>query len=295
MELRHLRSFVAVAERLSFIQAARQLHISQPALSAQIQHLEDDLKVQLLQRDRRSVRLTPAGEAFLAEALATLKQAEAAVESARRAASGETGILRIGFVASAALELIPSVVLEYRKKFPGVKLELENLRTTTQLSLLRERVIDIGYVRLPVSGHSLVVTRVHREPFALILPATHRFARSKSFDLRMLEEEPFIAYARQWAPGFYDRWISIFTDAGFSPSIVQETGDMYTAVFLVAAGAGISVIPRGLVARRPRGVVVRPLPEAIQSEIGIAVRAGDSSPLVRGFLALSKAISGKKT
>jgi DNA-binding transcriptional LysR family regulator len=295
MELRHLRSFVAVAERLSFIQAARHLHLSQPALSAQIQALEDELGVRLLERDRRSVRLSAAGAVFLEQARATLAQASAAAESARRAAAGESGILRVGFVASAAMELVPSIVLAYRTKYPGVKLELGNLRTVMQLSSLQDRSIDVGYIRLPIASKDLSITPVHREPFALILPRNHALAQKKTLDLGALQDEPFIAYARRWAPGFYDRWISIFTQAGFSPNVVQETGEMYTAIALVAAGAGVAVIPSGLVKGHAQGVIARQLPGKTWSEVGIAVRAGDASPLVRNFLALSKAMGRKFT
>jgi DNA-binding transcriptional LysR family regulator len=293
MELRHLRSFVAVAERLSFIRAAEHLHLSQPALSAQIQALEEELNVQLLERNKRTVRLSAAGAAFLGQARATLAQADLAVQTAQRAAVGESGTLRIGFVASAAMDLVPMVVLAFRKKYPGVKLELQNQRTVMQVASLLEHSMDVGYVRLPTSSNMLTITPVHREPFALILPRNHPLARMKSLDLKALQNEPFIAYARRWAPGFYDRWVSIFTRAGFSPEVTQETGDMYTTISLVAAGVGVAVVPLELVRLRARGVVVRRLPGKILSEIGVAVRNQDNSSLVQNFLALSRTV-GKK-
>jgi DNA-binding transcriptional LysR family regulator len=291
MELRHLKSFLAVAELLSFHQAAQAVHLSQPALSAQIQALEEDLGVRLFERDRRSVRLTTTGEAFLEHARATLAQAETAAQIARQASAGQTGLLRIGFVASAAMEIIPAIVLAYRQKYPQVKLELRNLRTTAQLPALEERSIDVGYLRLPIVAKHLTITPVHREPFALLLPANHPLAKKKTLDLSALHDEPFVSYARHFAPGFYDRWISIFTQTGFSPNIVQETGDMYTAIFLVAAGAGLAVIPEGLAREYAHGVVARRLPSQVQSEIGIAVRTGDASPLVKNFHALSKKLT----
>lgn len=278
---------------MSFIRAAEHLHLSQPALSAQIQALEDELKVPLLERNKRSVRLSPAGAAFLDQARATLAQADIAAQTARRAAIGESGTLRIGFVASAAMELVPMVVLAYRKKYPGVKLELQNQRTVMQIASLLEHSMDVGYVRLPASSNMLTITPVHREPFVLIVPRTHPLALKSSMSLKDLQDEPFVAYARKWAPGFYDRWVSIFTQAGFSPEVTQETGDMYTTISLVAAGVGVAVVPAGLVRGRARGVVVRRLPGKIQSEIGVAVRSQDMSPLVQNFLALSKRV-GKK-
>jgi DNA-binding transcriptional LysR family regulator len=118
MEIKHLHSFRAVAEALSFINAARKLHISQPALSAQIQALESELGVQLLERTRRSVRLTKPGETFLQSTYTILQMADDAKASAQRVAAGESGHLKIGFVASAALEIVPSIVLAFRRNHP---------------------------------------------------------------------------------------------------------------------------------------------------------------------------------
>ena len=136
MELRNLESFVAVAEQLSFVRAAERLHLSQPALSAQIQKLEEEIGVQLLFRNKRTVRLTDAGRVFLAEAHATLARAQQAVERAQKADRGEIGRLRIGFVSSAALAIVPAIAVVFRRQFPGVTLDLMNLRTNSQLKNL---------------------------------------------------------------------------------------------------------------------------------------------------------------
>ena len=117
MELKHLTSFVAVADQLSFVRAANQLHISQPALTGQIQKLEEELGVQLLARNKRTVRLTEVGRIFLVEARATLERARQAAERAQKAARGEAGRLRISFVSSAALEIVPGIVIEFRISF----------------------------------------------------------------------------------------------------------------------------------------------------------------------------------
>jgi DNA-binding transcriptional LysR family regulator len=291
VEIKHLRSFMAVAEALSFIKAARKLHISQPALSAQIQALEAEIGVKLLERSRRSVRLTVPGETFLEDAAAILQMVSEAEIRAQRAAAGEVGHLRIGFVASAALAIVPSVVLAFRRRYPLVTLDLMNIRTTDQITQLEERKLDAGFLRLPTSSKSLVITPIHREPFVLVVPNGHRLANQKPFRLAELEHEPFVAYGRKWAPGFYDSWIQMFTSAGFSPTVVQETGEMETMLALVAAGVGIAVAPRGLVRRQVRGLTVRALPRSAPlSEIGLAVRTDQGNILTDRLveLALSK-------
>jgi DNA-binding transcriptional LysR family regulator len=285
MEIKHLRSFLAVAQALSFTAAARKLHLSQPALTAQIQALEADVGVSLLERTRRSVRLTPSGESFTRDAEAILKMADEARVNAQRVAAGQAGHLKIGFVASAALEIVPSIVLAFRRSHPRVTLDLLNIRTTDQIALLEERKLDAGFLRLPASSRGLSITRIHQERFVLVLPQGHRLANSRPFTLKELEHEPFVAYARKWAPGFYDHWIGMFIAAGFSPQVAFEAGEMETVLAMVGAGAGIAVAPEGLVRRQVRSLVVRSLPQkAPLSQIGLAMRSGNSDPLAAKLL-----------
>lgn len=288
MELKHLTSFVAVADRLSFVRAAGDLHLSQPALTAQIKHLEEELGVQLFIRNRRTVRLTDAGTLFLIEARATLSRAALAVERVQKAARGEIGRLTIGFVSSAALAVVPGIVIAFRKKNPGVTLDLINLRTASQVKGLLDKSIDIGFLRLPLSHEDLEITVIHRERFVVVLPRGHRLAREKRMRIAQLRDEPFVAYGRQWAPGFFDSVVQLCTREGFSPNIIQETGEMYTAIALVAAGAGIAILPRSVVLAQSAKVIMKPLPRSSGiSEIAIATRAKDQSPLVRSFLMLA--------
>lgn len=289
MELKHLASFVAVAEQLSFVRAAKQIHISQPALSGQIRKLEEELGVQLFARNRRTVRLTEAGAVFLAEARATLARARAAVDRTQKAAKGEYGRLRVGFVSTAALEIVPRIAMAYRKKYPGVALELQNAQTATQVSRLLGRTLDIGFVRLPLRHENLNLTVIHREPFAAILPKGHPLAKKGVLRIADLRAESFVAYGRRWAPGFFDSVVQMCARDGFTPHIIQETGEMYTAIALVAAGAGIAVLPRSVVLAQSKDIVVKPLPASAGiSEIALATRADDRSSLVVSFLKVAR-------
>ncbi|AEU36785.1 LysR substrate-binding domain-containing protein [Granulicella mallensis] len=288
MELKHLTSFVAVADRLSFVHAAKQLHISQPALTGQIQKLEEGLGVQLLVRDRRTVKLTEVGKIFLVEARATLTRARQAVECVQRAARGEVRRLKIGFVSSVALEIVPSIVSEFRKQHPEVTLDLTNLRTVSQVKGLLGENIDIGFLRLPLAHDQLNIKVIHREKFAVILPKGHRLSKEKRLCLAQLQDEPFIAYGRRWAPGFFDSIIQMCTREGFRPNIVQETGEMYTAIALVKAGVGIAILPQSVVLAQSKNIVMKLLPKSSGcSEIALATRAGEDSSLVLSFIALA--------
>lgn len=291
MELKHLTSFAAVAERLSFVRAANELHISQPALTGQIQKLEEELGVQLLERNRRTVKLTEVGKIFLVEARATLARAQQAVECVQKAARGKVGRLKIGFVSSVALEIVPSIVNEFRKQHPEVTLDLTNLRTVSQVKGLLGETIDIGFLRLPLAHDQLNIKVFHREKFAVILPKGHRLAKTKRLRIAQLQDEPFVAYGRRWAPGFFDSIIQMCTREGFSPKIVQETGEMYTAIALVKAGVGIAILPRSVVLAQSRDIVMKLLPKSSGcSEIALATRAGENSSLVLSFIAVAERV-----
>jgi DNA-binding transcriptional LysR family regulator len=167
MELKHLTSFVSVAEHLSFVRAAAELHISQPALTGQIKNLEQELGVPLLFRNHRHVKLTDAGTVFLAESRGILARSRLAADRAQRAAKGELGRLRLGFVSSAALEIVPGIVVAFRKKHPQVAFDLIN------------RTIDIGFLRLPLTNERLNITTIHREHFVVVMPQGHALAKDR--------------------------------------------------------------------------------------------------------------------
>jgi DNA-binding transcriptional LysR family regulator len=294
MELRHLRSFLAVAEGLSFTRAAAQLHLSQPALTAHIQQLESDLGVQLFVRNRRSVELTPAGSSLREDAATVLRTLEEATLRTQRVARGEAGELRIGFVASAASRLVPAIVLAFRRRYPEVVLNLLNVRSAEQIPQLEMGQLDAGFLRLPAADAHLEITPIHKEPFVLVMPKGHRLEAVEALHPREARGEEFLAYGRRWAPGFFDCWTGIFERAGFTPRITQETGEMSTLLALVAAGAGIAVVPRGLAIRSGEQITTRPLPaRSALSEIGFATRLNDANPLLQRLRTLSRGMGRK--
>lgn len=291
MDIRQVKSFVAVANALSFSRAARQLHISQPALSTQVKSLEAHLGALLLERNRRTVRLTPAGESLLADADSLLRQIADIELRVARISSGDTGHLRIGFVASATLELVPAIVIAFRRQYPRVSLDIKNLPTVQQIDALRSGTIDAGFVRMPLAEAGFSLDLVHREPFAIVLSKNHPLARQRDLSVAHLAGEPFIAYGRRWAPAFYDRWTGICRDAGFTPAIVQETGEMHTALVLVAAGLGVAILPEGITRRNRRSLKVKVLNrEKTYSEIGIATALGRQTPLLQHLVTTAKQV-----
>ena len=178
MELRQIRSFLSIAETLHFGRSAELIHLSQPALSLQIRALEEEVGVRLFERNRRKTTLTAAGAAFRDDAAAALSQLDQAIRSARLAASGKRGLLRIGFVSTAGIEIVPDIVRQFRKSNPDVEFSLRNILTAQQVQMLETGALDIGFLRVPIGGHSaLDVVTVHRERFVLVVPSSHKLAK----------------------------------------------------------------------------------------------------------------------
>ena len=290
MELRHLRYFVTVAEELHFGRAAARLFIAQPPLSQQIQQLERELGVALLARTSRRVQLTPAGTAFLAEARQILTRVEAAADTTRRAARGETGWLGIGFAASATYDLLPAVLHDFRAAFPEVALSLQELNAVEQAAALREKSIHVGFARPYAPEPEAVVHAIQREPFLAALPETHRLTHSASLRLSALANEPFISFPELPKPSYAEVVRLACEGAGFTPVVVQEVREMQTALSLVAAGFGIALLPASVQHLHRDGVVYRPLEEpAPHTELAIVSRRDDPSPALRNFLAVVQA------
>jgi DNA-binding transcriptional LysR family regulator len=172
-----------------------------------------------------------------------------------------------------------------------VTLDLINLRTVSQVKGLLGKTVDIGFLRLPLSNDQLSITVIHREEFVAVLPKGHRFAKDKRLHIAQLRNEPFVAYGRRWAPGFFDSVVQMCTREGFSPNIIQETGEMYTAIALVGAGAGIAILPQSVVLAQSKNIVMKPLPKSTgHSEIALATRAGNNSSLIRSFVSVARSV-----
>lgn len=294
VELRHLRYFVAVAEELHFGRAATRLRVSQSPLSQQIIQLERELGVELLQRTRRRVELTAAGEVYLQEARRVLAYSARAEEAARRAARGEVGRLVLGFAGSAAYGVLPLLLKASRERLPDLGVELRGEMLSSELvRALGEDEIQIAILmRTSTENPDLAVAVVRREPFVVALPTDHPLARRKLVDPRDLSEEHFVIFPRRRGAVLHDAVINACQDAGFSPRVVQEATELPTQVSLVAAGMGIALVPASMHHLRYHGVVYRSLigrPSA--PDTAVAWRREGETPTVQAFLRVVRAVA----
>jgi DNA-binding transcriptional LysR family regulator len=284
MELRHLRSFVAVAEELHFGRAAERLHIAQSPLSQQIQRLERQVGVALFDRNRRKVELTEAGQAMLGHAREALAQADLGANAARGAAAGQAGTLRIGFLASAALELLATIVPPWRAVAPVASLEFVEGSSGEHIAGVRERRLDVAFVRPTQPGDDLVVEEVWREPVVAVVPAGSPLARRKSLRLKDLDGQPFVLFPRASAPDFHDNLVDACRRVGFVPEVAHECSAMPTVVGVVAAGLGVSLVPQSISRITLETVAYRPLADVdMQARLAMVTASDNSRPLVSGF------------
>jgi DNA-binding transcriptional LysR family regulator len=290
MELRQLRYFIAIANLRNFTRAADHLGIAQPPLSRQIKQLEDEVGFVLIDRNERPLVLTEAGRLFYERALhvlASLEQLEGAMK--RLAGSGRRRFV-IGFVGSAIYGPMPRLIRHFRAAVPAVDVNLIEMTTLEQMSALKDGRIDIGIGRLRIDDPAIRRELVLEEEVVAALPAAHPLAASSgTVSLADLAPESLIVYPRAPRPSYADQVLSLFRDHGHEPSHVSEVRDLQATIGMVAAEAGVSVVPISVQRLQREDIVYRRLTEAnAASPILMSWREVDQSAEVELIRSLSQ-------
>jgi DNA-binding transcriptional LysR family regulator len=261
MELRHLRYFCAVADERSFTAAGRRLNVSQSGVSGQIRDLERELGVTLLRRNQRDVSLTAEGAAFLKEARDILARAEAAMEMARKASSGEFGKLALGLCGPVTALFLPKLIRRFRKQYPGVALSLKERAPFEQVDALLSGEIDIGFTRTisAEAKHWIKSELLFREAVVAAIPKDNPLAKEAAVPVPRLAQEPLVMHARETGADIFDPIIGMCTRARFAPKIVATAASWQSVLTLVEAGVGVGLIPACVQQLRSNDVVFRPL------------------------------------
>jgi DNA-binding transcriptional LysR family regulator len=289
IELRHLRYFVAVAEKLHFGRAALRLHLAQPPLSQQIRKLEEILGYPLFLRTSRAVKLTSAGEVFLERSRRTLRNVQEDMEEARSVGRGEEGFLRVGFIGSAMLTAVPSMLGRYRRLYPKVNLQLHESYTSAVVQKLLKGELDAGFLRDGGETDGLRVERLFSEPFIAVLPSKHALAKYKTISPRELGEEPFVFFAPSAGTLAYEKPVSLCEQHGFRPRVVQEAPQWLTIMRLVGAGLGVTIAPacvRQLAA--PNVACVNLRGATVKSDIELAYRISEDRAVVEAIVMVAR-------
>lgn len=291
MDLRHLRYFIAVAEEKHFTRAAARLGIQQPPLSHQIRQLEDELGTPLFRRLTRGVELTESGALLLGEAYRILNQVERTKTDVRSLARGTTGHIRVGFGGATYFQpKVTQLIRAFRERYPGVTLTPEQSVTARLITALQRNELDVAFLRPPLDDiDGLKLETLVEEPMVAVLPATHPLAGGSSLDLAALAGESFILFPRALSPGFHDTIVSACRRAGFSARLGQETPNIPAIVLMVAAGFGVSIVPRSLGQIQAEGVTYLEIEgEPPMATICLGYRRDPGSQAVRNFVAVAK-------
>jgi DNA-binding transcriptional LysR family regulator len=297
MELRHLRYFVGVAEMENVSRAALRLHVSQPALSAQIRDLEHEIGFLLLERTAKSVRLTKAGRAFLDEARAVLQRADDAVNKARSIAAAEPDELHIGYSPMPFAEILPKTLRAFQRAMPNVHVKLHDWSYQAIRDGLRDRRLQIGLIVPPPKASSrrdLRYEELFQNRACVVVAPHHPFARRDAIPLTEVAAEPLIGPAREDHAGYYDHLSIIFSKVKRKPRVVEQHDSISGIISAVEAGTGV-VISGDIFGYTfgNRVKLLHLIPEPKPFSIGIVAPKGRLSPAAENFWQCAKAASAK--
>ena len=281
MNLQRLRYFVAVAEELHFGRAAERLHMSQPPLSQQIRLLERELDTTLFDRSTRRVTLTDAGAFLYPEAVRLLSAADGVDRVMDQHRHGRAGTLRVGFVDSAAYEVMPRVLSEYRRRWPRVGYELHTMSSDEQVQALRAGRIDLGIGRAAADARNVEATLVMHEPLLVAVGASHRLAGAPQARLRDLAGESIIGFDRRVSPSLHAVLAGMLGAEGVTYDPIIEATEYATILGFVAAGEGIAIVPASVQTFRPPDLHYVTLRDRSASvRLLLLTRSGEAPPLV---------------
>jgi DNA-binding transcriptional LysR family regulator len=294
MELRHLRYFVAVADAGHMTRAAAQLGIQQPPLSQQIRWLEHSLGAPLFTRHPKGVRLTDAGRELLGDARRILDSVVALEHRMALVASGLQGSLAVGFTSSAAAHAFtPRVLRACRREYPDIELQISESNAAELTDAVAQRRLHFAFLRVPVARPAGVTFEaLLSEPVVLALPIDHplcaRYGVDETVPWRALHDQPLILVRRPSALGLYGELLNLLERQGVGVRVHAEVDRMMTNINLVAAGAGISVVPASMQGAQAHSVTYRPLPAdaRLDAPITLAFRDDDDPVVKATFLAL---------
>nr|WP_286181040.1 LysR family transcriptional regulator [Leptothrix sp. C29] len=291
MNLRQLKYFVAVAEELNFRRAAERLFITQPPLSRQIQMLEEAVGARLLDRDRGGVRLTEAGERFLADARALLRESEQVVRRFKPSGvADKLPLLRVGITTVVDVGLFAGIEPAFEQRFPGMRISTKRQISAHSIRDLNQDRIDIAVIGLPSRADGLTVEPLFDDPMVACISSSHRLAKRQRVSILDLGDDKLFWFERKLNPVYYDYCERIFERVGFSPQRIREPADHHVLLGLIAEGQGFALVPNSLHNVTRKGVTFKKIVEGDQLciRVGVAYQATNSDEQVQALVSMLK-------
>ena len=287
IEIRHIKYFLAVAEELHFRKAAEKLFISQPGLSRQIKQMEDDLGVVLFERHNRKVVLTKTGAYLKKELAINLKNITHTLNHAKLLSDGKKGDIKFGYVGSAMQQIIPDLLLKFKKEHPNVLFSLKEMDNQKQIEELLSFDLDLGFVRLERVPKGLEIFPILKENFCLVLPKNHIINNATFKSISQFKEESFILFDPKYSTTYHERVMQIFEDHAFAPNISHNTIHASSIYKLVENNFGVSIVPKSLIDKNAKNVQFIEL-KMIQQKTTLSVvwNSDNRNPILKEIIKL---------
>lgn len=291
LEHRHYKYFLALAEDLHFRKAAERLFISQPGLSRQIKQMEENLGIELFERHNRKVKLSKAGLYMQKELNSHFKRLDDIIDHAKLLNDGLDGHLNLGYLGSAMQDVIPNLMLEFKKHHPNVLFSLKEMDNNKQIQALLNQEIDLGFVRMERVPRGLKVQSVFEDTFSIVLPKDHPIDESNFKSLSQFKDESFIFFDSSYSESYYEKMMQIFDDSGFSPLVSHNTVNASSIFRLVENNFGVAIVPTSLQLGYDMNVKFIELSKIPQrTTLKLVWNNVNSNPILGNFLKLTKSL-----
>lgn len=280
-----LKRFLAVAEAASFRQAAEKLHLSQPPLSRAIAKLEDVLGVRLFDRHARGVTMTDAGRVLEPHAhrvIDLLRRAESDLMTMQKRTK-----LRLGVTSAVQTEWFAGLLDRVLLAAPGLSVTTHSDTSPRLIRLLRAGRLDAAFIALPTESSGIIVEQIEVQPMVVALSSSHRLARRRRLSLTDLKAESLLWFERARQPAFFDHCRAVFEAHGFEPTTLREPVDHHVLLAEVAAGRGVSLLPKSFTSLKRPGVAYRALVEGSELYVGVGLALQPEQRHLRDLLLAS--------
>lgn len=291
MELQQIKYFLVLAEELHFWNSAEKLFITQSALSRQIKALEDELGVQLFERNKRTVKLTGTGLFLQGQWLRLMEEIERTHRQAKNIHDGKSGFISIGYPGSIAYGFLPALVSAIANSLPEVKLELVEPTDLSFEQLLINHQLDLAFRRDPAENPSLTSVILYSEHFSLIVPEANPLNQEVFKSLEQVKDEKFILSGLRHNTYYVSNLRDIFRDYNFQPNVHIESDFGGMILSLVAKGLGVSIMPSSYASSAPAGVKFINLPQ--KTTLYAAWRKDDNNPVLENVINILHSLARK--
>lgn len=252
MNLLSLRYFLEVAQCLNFSHAAENLHISQPGLSQQITLLEQNIGFKLLKRTTRNVTLTEEGEYLYKNLVHSFENIDNVLNELQELKAIPQKTIKIATVPSAASKLLPELLSNMKKKFPGIEFYIKETTSMQAIEMVKKKECNIALIRTPVDPRKILDEQLNlvefsRHPLQLVVSTNHRLASKQVLDLSELKHESFLHFDEKQSPSLYLLLEQVCLSAGFIPKVLAIGPELLTIANFIAKGIGVTVMPSDMV------------------------------------------------